>query len=445
MPLLRASNSPLLTGKEKSYLTANASAGDSTVTIADYAQVTTGKYVLIGDLGQEGSEVIRIHTSTAPTSAGVVTLNSVLIYPHSMNDPIVVIDFNQVEFSRATTTTGSKSILSTTDIEADDLFTVYNDTTNSTGYGFVRYKNSATTTYSSYSGPLPYSGMARNSVRYMKDRGLALAGEQISSLISEDFLLQELNNWQDDITRQKDWDFELESATDTVVAGQKTYSFPTSPYAFKYQDTDRSILQIRLKNLRRLSKLDKREYDELMIGTISTTLASDISATADGTDVVLTNSNDFAESGTILIGDGSADEIDYTSNDETTGTLDGTTNISTTHTSGATVWQTLSLACPRAYMAYNDLIYLYPVASSTEHGYTIYYDYWKKIPDLVNDTDTTVIPFYGLAEYFLAWKIETRKGNQDAGDRWRQLYESRLAGEIRRNRPEQNFSFKVWH
>lgn len=266
MPLIRATHEPLLKGKERSFLVASVAVGASTVTVADYAQFTVGSYVLIGDFGKEGSEIIRLHTSTAPTSAGVVTLNSVLIYAHSVNDPIVQIDFNQVEFSRATTAAGAKSVLATNSIEADDLLTVYNDTTNSTGYAFVRYKNSATTTYSSYSGPMPYTGLTHGTVRVMKDQGLALTHESISELITEEFLLDELNNWQDDVTDQHDWSFELVSGTTTLATSTTSYTLPTD---WKFTDSNQSTIQIRPAYLPPLQYVDKREYD-LMQNAVTT-------------------------------------------------------------------------------------------------------------------------------------------------------------------------------
>lgn len=368
MPILQASNSQLLKAKERSFLTASPSAGDSTISVADYAQFSVGQYVIIGNLGQESSEIIRLHTATAPTSAGVITLASNLVYPHSINDPVVQIDFNQVEFSRATTTTGSKTVLATSSIEADDLDTSYNDTANSTGYGFVRYKNSATTTYSSYSGPIPYTGLEQNSVRKLKDQALTMVHERVGGLITDDFLLQELNNWQYDVTRQKDWDFEMDSATDTLVTSQENYTVSTE---LKYQSTNRSIINLHLSGEQPMQYIDKTQYEELLA-----------SSPSDGKPVM--------------------------------------------------------------YTIYNGELLLVPAPSSDFSGDTLYYDFIKKIPELTQDTDTTVIPFYNTSQYYLAWKIEELKGNDTRADRYRQLYENRLAGEMRRNRDMQDKGFRVW-
>ena len=57
--------------------------------------------------------------------------------------------------SRATTATGAKTVLATNEIEPDDLYTRYEDSANTTGYGFTRWKNGAD--YSEYSDPIPYT------------------------------------------------------------------------------------------------------------------------------------------------------------------------------------------------------------------------------------------------------------------------------------------------
>ena len=439
MPILRAANQPLLEGKEKTFLIAAPASAASTISVADIGQFSVGQYILIGNLGAEKSEVIRIHASTAP-SGSTITLASNTVWAHSINDTVTQIDYNQVEFSRATTLTGSKSVLTTTGVEADDVWTAYNDTTNSTGFFFVRYKNSSTSVYSDYSSGLNYTGFERGSVRKLKEAALALTNEHISDLITDDFLLNELNNWQDDVVRQKDWDFELESATDTVVSGQKSYSFPTSPASFKYTDSARSILQLWVHSRTKLTYIDKRDYEDYMVDTVSTTLAENVATT--DTDFDLTDAGDFTDAGDILVGDGSDDTISYTG--KSTNTLTGVTGIATTHSSGATVWQTTSLGEPTRYTIYNDAIFLQPVASSTYHGETIHYDYWKAIPELDDDTDETIIPFFHTSQYYLAWKIEEKKGNTAQADRYRQIYESRIAGEMRKNLDKQSYGFKVW-
>ena len=442
MATLRASNLPLVNGRERSYLTLSPSAGDSTITILDYTYFAVSQYILIGEFGNERSEVIQIHSSTAPTSAGVVTLASNLIFPHSIDDPVTQIDYNQVEFSRAATVTGSKSVLTTANLTADDQYTSYNDLTNTTGYGFVRYKNSSSGAFSAYSGAIPYAGLPRNAVRSLKNQGMQLVKENISQLITEDFLLDELNNWQDDVTRQKDWDFEMDSATDTVVSGQKAYALPTAPYNFKYLDTDKAFIQIRIANYPALDYIDKSQYDQGMVGTVGTTLNGAV--TIGATSIVLTSVANFPTAGSMLAGDGTNETITWTGVTVSTNTLTGVTGVLNNHASGATVWLTSSLGQPRAYTVYNDQYYFYRPASADQNGKQIYIDYFKQLAQLTSDTDTTPIPFFHIAQYYLAFKIEARKGNDKTSEKWRAIYEGRLASEMKKNRTQQYYSFKRW-
>lgn len=437
MPILRIDNRPLLEGKEHTFLSVAAAAADATLTVSDIEGIAVGQYLLIGDFGVEKSEITRVHTSTAP-SGSTVTLATAISFAHAVGTKVTQIDYNQVEFSRATTVAGSKSVLSTEAVEADDTHTTYNDTTNSTGYGFGRYKNSASTTYSSYSGAIPYAGLSTNSVRKMKDAALGITSEKISSLITDDFLLTELNNWQQDITRQKNWSFEQTSATDTVVSGQNAYPISTVISDLKHVHEGQAIIQMRIKNYERLEYIDKREFDNAMTNTIYTTLNGAVLDAA--STITLTDSSDFGETGTIVIG---SDEITFTANDTDTNILTVTASTVDAHDDGSTVWLKQSLGLPGYWTLYEDNFYLEPVSATDYDGLSIHIDYYKALPALTGDTDTTEIPFYELSQYYLAWKIEAKKKNTQQADYWRQIYENRLAGEMRRNRSGQYFRFTL--
>src|SRR3990167_5281940 len=152
-PVLQSYNPELLLNVLRTPLTADSTAASGTITVSNIVGVGVGDYLLIGEFGQETAEIVRVHTVTAP-SGTTITLNANTTYAHIRGESVYRIDRNQVEFSRATTLTGSKSVLVTSDITPDSLYTVYEDTTNTTGFGFYRWKNSADTTYTNYSESL---------------------------------------------------------------------------------------------------------------------------------------------------------------------------------------------------------------------------------------------------------------------------------------------------
>lgn len=501
MPFLRAANTQLTANREKSWLVASCAAGASSITVADYSQFAVSQILLIGNFGDERSEVIITHASTTPTSAGVITLKAgtTTTFAHSIDDPVTVIGYNFVEFSRTTvnttlttaattasttlylaSTTGlaasgtviigdgtddevtytaisgntltgvsgvsvshavgaavwQPSVLtafSGTPIEADDQNTTYNDTTNTTGYGLIRFVNYpvSTATYSKYSELIPYTTPPANAVRRMKDAALAVCHEQISDTVTEEFLLNELNNFQRDVDSQKDWSWQLTSYSDEVVSGQKDYDLPGD---IKYTASQKGVLQVYMHDNIRLEYVDKEEYEILVHNDVSTSLAAGVAVT--DTTISLTDGTDFADSGTIVIGD---DEITYTG--KSTNTLTGVDDIDSTHTAGDTVWQDSSLGQPVRYTIYEGHLYLEPVASTDFDEYSLTYNYYRSIPELTSDVSETIIPFFHLSQYYLAWKIEIMKGNKDMADYWRQIFENRLAGEMRRDRSGQEARF----
>ena len=118
---------------------------------------------MIGELGNEQTEIIKTHSSTAPTGS-TITLASNLVFSHLQGAKVYIIDYDQIEFSHADTEAGTKTVLSTENIEADSIQTIYKDSTESAGYYFVRYKNSIDSSYSDYSDPIPYEGFGANTV-----------------------------------------------------------------------------------------------------------------------------------------------------------------------------------------------------------------------------------------------------------------------------------------
>lgn len=436
--LLKAKNLPLVDGRPTTRLTATCASGASTLTVENITGFAAGtdEYILLGEFGQEGAEIVTVHTSTSP-SGSTITLNAATTRSHAVSTKVTAIEFNKVEFSRSATSGGSKSVLTTVDISPDSPFTTYIDETNSTGYWYYRYKKGTGATFGSYSEELQYSGFPANSVGYIKRQALKLTHTDIDGkTITDTFILDELNNWQNEITDIRNWQWLATSTTDTVVSGQEGYSVPTD---LKYPHTNQGIIQMRVKNFSRLQTIDKREYDEGMIGTVSTTLAANV-LTTDST-ITLTDSSDFQSSGTITIG---SDEITYTANDTDTNILTvDTDTIDTTHTSGDTVWQSSSLGLPEYFMVYEDTFYLYPVASATYNGLSISIDYYKQLSALTSDASVTEVPFHHIAPYFLCWKIMQEKGDKQAAADWKQTYESRMAGVISRDKPPVHYRFTL--
>jgi len=100
--------------------------------------------VQIGETGEEQTEVMLLGASTPSGTAGTLTANT--LYEHPSNTPIYGIKFNKVVFERATAgTTGTATPMTsgTIDYMADSQYTIFDDTSGSSTYGYRTYFRSS--------------------------------------------------------------------------------------------------------------------------------------------------------------------------------------------------------------------------------------------------------------------------------------------------------------
>lgn len=436
--ILRTFNSPLTKGQQIVHLTADIASGSGTLTVDNIIGFAVNDYILVGNFGEPTAEIIKLHASTAPTGS-TITLATNTANAHYVDTPVTKIDYNQIEFSRATTLAGSKAILVTSNIFTNRLDSYYSDTTNTTGYWFWRWKNSNATVYSAYSDGYDYTGLADSSVEKMIERAIGLASVDFDSkYATTDQLIADINVAQDIITQAKDqqpinWNWEVtnDDTALTSTLNENAYALSGLSYTLKYPSTVEGIINVRFGNIL-LDYVPTKEFDEDMEDIAKTTLA--VSATAGDTSVTLTDVSEFSDSGNILLGE---DTVIYTARDTTTNILSGisasgTGSITASVSSGASVWQGISASLPAKYTVFNGYIYLNVPVSATYAGQKIKVKYLKRLDRLTDITDLTEIPFYNVIEYYVAARIEYRKGNRDEGNNWMVLFQNGINDNVGR-------------
>lgn len=260
--ILSASNNELINESNYTSIKSAATSGDSTLTVYSISKFAVNQILLIGEFGQEGSEIIATSSSSAP-SGTTVTLTTTLTKSHPADTKVYIIPFNQVEFSHATTATGDKSVLSTESIDAEKEETTYSDT-NSSGYYFIRWYNSVTTLFSDYSDALPYSGHETNTVGYIVNLAMDQTGKSFTEKLTYENLVDEINSclryirgklkrWSD----VQNFNYELD---DALVEDDYTWTLPSDYYD---PNSNRSMRQIWLEDQDNLRYVDKEEFDDL--------------------------------------------------------------------------------------------------------------------------------------------------------------------------------------
>ena len=242
---LRAKNSNLTEGQKYSYLNSNTASGVGTLTVTNSDGFSANDFLLIGNFGNETSEIVQIDSVNSATH--VLTLKANILFAHSESTKIIICSYDKIKYYwTAVATFDSDNLLDTIDVQADSLFTVYKDSDHSTGFGFFKFfYSTAPTKISSASNVIPYSSFANQSVKKVLDSFYSLLNSKERKLISDtdslNFLNEacaivtsELNLVNDNYNVPADEDF-------SIVSGTSEYDLPDdfSKVIFLYNGSDR--------------------------------------------------------------------------------------------------------------------------------------------------------------------------------------------------------------
>jgi len=150
-------NAELITNKERTYLTAAVAVGGTTLTVraVDSNAWADNDWVIVGEVGTKNAEILQANGAVSDGTSLVVDNagSGGARFAHAINEPVYRIDLNQVFFYHNTidSTTGLTTLASNRELQVDDEYTRYDDTTQTSGYGFLRFYNSQTAAYSAYS------------------------------------------------------------------------------------------------------------------------------------------------------------------------------------------------------------------------------------------------------------------------------------------------------
>lgn len=156
--LLEFDNKSLMSDAEEvAHIRVPVAAGATvTIKLDNNEGLAQNDYILIGEIGGTQSEVAKI---SAAVVAGTDIVVTTLVFPHNAGVKVYLLKYNQVKFYRAATLAGTKTLLTggTVAIDADDEFTSFSDSANTTGYAFFTLYNSTTAVESGFSGGYPYT------------------------------------------------------------------------------------------------------------------------------------------------------------------------------------------------------------------------------------------------------------------------------------------------
>lgn len=392
----------------QTYLQQDTSAGSSTIPVQNISGFAVNQILLIGDPGNQNSEIINTHASTPP-SGNTITLASATVNAHSASIPVTTFYYDKVQIFNAPTVSGTKTQLgSDLTIQANQTTTNYDDLAASTGFYFATWKNSISSAVSAYSEPSPVTAYTIMSARSIIDSALGMINKKTSSVLTDEYAFQMIDACQMEVLREfKRWSFM--QSFNTIIGQAYTGGWKIAvPVNCDDQNTYKSLYNFRIGKELDMVWVDKEEWDDLIAGIAYSTLA--VQANISDTTLTLVNSSDFDQQGTIQVG---PNQYTWTANNTTTGVLtlgSGETVIAVAPV-GQDVFQFASLGLPTYWTIWAGYIYHWPAISSSYNGRNYYLDYYMSLTQIMSDYDQIVLPDPTVVQYYLAWKFLLKLNN----------------------------------
>ena len=441
MKIIRISNKELLENAYETSLSSTATSATGTLSVYSISGVAVNNVILIGEFS-EGSEIIKTNSTTAPTGT-TITLATSLVKSHPKDTKVHVIPYDQVQFYHATTATGDKTLISTSDIDEESNETKYEDGTYTSGYYFVRFYNSINGNYSDYSDPIPYGGFGANTVGYIIDLSMKELKKEFSDVLTFDTLLNEVNACLRYIRgKLKRWsnNQEFDYVLDQINRGEYNWSLPTTYYD---KNSNRSMLQVKY-GTDPLDYKDKKEFDDYFEDTVKTTVAT--TASLGATSLILTSSDDFPETGTFHVYiNNTAYDITVTANDQSTNTL--TCSATTVEIpAGTNIFYGEAEGTPKYFSVWDGSLYIWPLCGSSNYGKNIYLDFYTDIVSVDSDADEITLARYDMVKHWVKWAIKNiteKNGTPDFTDGDWVMFNTCLTDAVRRESSGQKFKSQV--
>lgn len=221
---------PDLSLEEKTNLIAAESDGDTSINVRSTNGFVANDYIVVGEPGHELTECVKISSVTDDHN---LALSSALLHDHPNGTIVKRTPWNQYSLEYRATSGGSFSAIAgmPLDLQWDDYTVNYNHTAStSSGAYKLRYYNSTSTTYSSYSGIINATGYTSSAVGYMVKKIRKATGDPDGQIVSDDEIIRFLNDGQDKIAAlDTAWYFLLteDNSTVTTTAGTREYNFPS--------------------------------------------------------------------------------------------------------------------------------------------------------------------------------------------------------------------------
>lgn len=422
---------PDLSSYTKTYMASQILAGGTAMAVYDNLGFADDDWFIAGVIGDSKTEECDVNG--AVTRGQSVTVTNTLKFNHELDTPMQRIFERGIKIYGTNTTVAAGVLIASIDaittpiadatmVQWNKEHSEYSLVSTDTAYAYYFCKFTDGTTDSPASHLMAAAGVESNTVEYAIQQALELTNSDLGEGIGREWLVKCANDAQTAVSqfmfqdprsgllRGVDWDFEIEEdETVTVVENQNTYDM--SALLMKYQNS-KSVIDIRLGSKLPMAKITPTEMDVLMVDKPSTT-TSGLASVGDTT-LVVTSNVEFDDAGTVWLG---SEQVTYTRKSGTTMLTgiptSGTGSITTSHVIGSWVWQNIAPYEPRKFSLFNGVLKLDCPPDGDFSGYAIKVRYYKKLDPLLESSDTILVSFTNVIQFFLASRIEEKRQGKD--------------------------------
>lgn len=229
---------PPLEDEVRTYLTIDCGIGTTVISTLDNGGfITSGivdYYILIGEYGDERSEIVLVDANGIGTSAIGFKISATK-FSHEASDPVTFIRYNKIVFFGAVSSGGTKvaldtSVVSTSarDIDCSQSFTEYTYTGDTYNYFSSAYYNTNDDTLSGYSDEIENNSYTRQSIKRVIEsglrKGLTKLDEGPDAELNWDIAIETVQDGIDEIlAKKRKWPFLRTINTGTFTVANQQY------------------------------------------------------------------------------------------------------------------------------------------------------------------------------------------------------------------------------
>lgn len=388
--------------------------------IVGFESLTTssGQVLLIGNLGDEKSEIRRTTNASAdgyPSETyKEIGLRDALKFDHPQDTKVFIIDYDRLEVNWAATVNGTKATVAAYpfNITPDVPQMVYLDKSATAGFFFARFNRTIDSVNSDWSDAIPYAGYDDNMVFSIKKRAIDSLGEEIDGkVITHEFLnesLWEARREYHNAPGKRPFRRKFNTDIGNALTGSFRIELPTdvnSPF------TAENIYGVRIGANANMRYYDKKEWDFDFMNKPHSTLEVPYTR-GTSTSIWLANGRDFSSSPTISV-EGMNIACTRITGEQNSFTI--TTHGSYPSASGGSdAWENPTYGLPSRFTVFAEpegsaYIYFNRVIETAYIAQNIYADYYRTLVGYNSDSDTLDEPEYDFYVNYLMAKIKHRR------------------------------------